>query len=511
MKKLFILFLIFLSLNVFAEEKYFSGNNYTARVNERGLVSLVSGGQEFIGPQGCYFYNSPNPYTGSYTGVAEGNKWTVTSEVGSVEYVFGKDKIDFVFKNKNGSNYFIGLSPYAQPINNKRIRKRDVVLEAETELFVWGFSKDKPEIDFLARWHQAQHIRDAWTFSTLTEAEKEYIYPEKYDFVLYSPKNYEVFQRQSKDFGKVAISGKVKGDDLTYTIQGVDFNKKNLNITKPIVVDKFGSFKENVTVPSGGWYKLILNWTENGTKKSKIIEHFGVGEVIITAGQSNACNNAETKTKQESGFVASTDGVNWQYGDDPQLGPISRAMGGSMYPSLGDILYKEFNVPIGFALVGSGGTLVEQWQPWSKPAHGQGPINLYNNMMKRIYELGQEGFRCVIWHQGEGDIGSDPTVIYDYMANMINRSRFDAGWNVPWFTAKASYHNPEHSKYEKVREVQQRLWDENISFQGPDTDTLLSEYREFNGTGIHFNPLGLKKHAQMWADCLVPYINSQIE
>ena len=50
-----------------------------------------------------------------------------------------------------------------------------------------------------------------------------------------------------------------------------------------------------------------------------------------------------------------------------------------------------------------------------------------------------------------------------------------------------------------------------MAFEGPDTDTLTGDYRDYNGTGIHFSPKGLKKHGEMWAEFLIPYIHSEID
>lgn len=512
MKKIILIFtLIIISINLFAFEQYFSGDDYTARVNEWGLVSLVIGGEEFISSEGCYFFNDPNYYTGTCTPTVEGNKFICKTDIASVEYEFLKDRINFVFKNETGSDYFIRLSHFAQPITSKRIHKNNSVLECDCEFKIFAHKKNRPELDFLARWHSKAHIRETLRPSRLTEEEKNYIYPQNFDFTLYSPKNYEVFQRQTKDFGNISFTGKTssKVTDISYKIDGKDYKGKNVNITKSIKPNKYGEIKENINVPAGGWYKFTYSYKLNGEIINKTIDNVGVGEVIIGAGQSNAANNAELPSKQESGMVSSSDGINWQYGNDPQLGPLGRAQGGSLYPSLGDALYKEFNVPIGFQLVSCGGTLSEQWQSWSFSP--QGNINLYSYMMNRINKLGENGFRCLIWHQGEGDVGSDEKLFYSYMAYLINRSRHDANFYIPWFTAKASYHNPEHPSYENVRRVHQRLWDEGISYQGPDTDTLTSEYREFNGTGIHLNLKGLKKHGEMWAEYLIPYIHEQID
>ena len=329
------------------------------------------------------------------------------------------------------------------------------------------------------------------------------------DMTLYSPVNYQVFQRQTKSVGYITFSGKTSSDAVRVKITGKDYKNKTVKIEKTIKTDKFGAFKKDIETPAGGWYKVSYNWTVNGTSYEKDIEKVGVGEIIIGAGQSNSTNCGQFPSKQESGMVASTDGINWKYADDPQIGVHDGTQGGSLYPGLGDALYKEFNVPIGVAATGWGGTSVEQWQFDAAPLNGQ--INLYNYFMRRVYQFGKDGFRCVIWHQGESNVGNPTDVFYNNMVRLIEKSREDAKWDIPWFVAKVSYHNPNMRGNDEIRNAHQKLWDTGVAFQGPDTDQLQEEYRDYDGQGIHFGLKGLKKHGEMWAEFLIPYIHSQID
>lgn len=513
-KAIFIILILILSVYAFSFEKTFIGNYYTAKVNERGLISLKIKGEEFISPKGCYFMNDPKEYTGEYIPEVKDNKFITTASIGSAEYVFKDDRIEFVFKNETGSDYFISLNRFVKPINERKIEKNGICLECENELRLFAGADKMPVLDFESRWHAKAHIRETLLITSLTEDEMMNAYPDKFDMVLYSPKNCQVFQRQTKNTGKVFFGGKIKKGitGLSYKIEGNDYTGKKITPkTGFIKYNKNGEFKEYVQIPAGGWYTITVFYKNNGKFLKKILEKVGVGEVFVAAGQSNAANCAQFKSKQESGMVASTDGVNWKCGDDPQLGALGRAHEGSMYPGLGDALYSEFKVPIGFAIVSCGGTVSAEWQSWSLPAVGSVP--LYSNMISRINQLGPFGFRCVIWHQGEGDVNTEEELFYNYMKSMIYRTRRDANWYIPWFTAKASYCKWKDILMTKdtVRNVHQRLWDEGISYKGPDTDTLGKEFREFNGEGVHFNLEGLKKHGKMWAECLIPYIHSNID
>ncbi|MBQ0105453.1 MAG: hypothetical protein KBT47_05405, partial [Armatimonadetes bacterium] len=60
-----------------------------------------------------------------------------------------------------------------------------------------------------------------------------------------------------------------------------------------------------------------------------------------------------------------------------------------------------------------------------------------------------------------------------------------------------------------IRSAQERICHDRIALKGPDTDTLNADMRD--RTGVHFNPKGLKKHGEMWAECLIPYIHQMTD
>ena len=130
--------------------------------------------------------------------------------------------------------------------------------------------------------------------------------------------------------------------------------------------------------------------------------------------------------------------------------------------------------------------------------------------MRRIHQLGPQGFRAVLWHQGESDVHMPSDEYFGKLKNTILSSIDHAGWEFPWFVAHASYHNGENPRFQSVRSAQQRLWDEGIAEPGPDTDELTGDHRDFDGKGIHFSPKGLQAHGEMWADKLLPYVRARL-
>src|SRR6202035_2108016 len=122
-----------------------------------------------------------------------------------------------------------------------------------------------------------------------------------------------------------------------------------------------------------------------------------------------------------------------------------------------DALYQKYHVPVGIASTGHGGTSVKQWQPGAE---------LFPHMMKRIEQLGPHGFRAVLWHQGESDVGMSTDDYARLLTNLIQESTKAAGWDFPWFVAQVSYHNPSSPSNEAIREAQKKLWDSKVALQG---------------------------------------------
>jgi hypothetical protein len=225
---------------------------------------------------------------------------------------------------------------------------------------------------------------------------------------------------------------------------------------------------------------------------AKVIEHIGVGEVFVAAGQSNSTNNGEKKLAQSSGMVSTYSGEGWRLADDPQPGCYDNSRGGSFYPPLGDMLYEQFKVPIAFAVTGQGGSSVAQWQTGG---------DLFNWMEMRIQQLGPQGFRMVLWHQGEADGPTPDAEHYNRIKAIIEESNLRAGWSFPWMVAQVGHW--------QTRKAKVRLWADGIALEGPDSDALAGENR-ISPTNCHFSETGLKRHAALWFDKLSPYLQTFI-
>lgn len=291
------------------------------------------------------------------------------------------------------------------------------------------------------------------------------------------------------------------------------------------------TFREAITVPAGGYYTVAVRVVCAGKASDGLeADHVGVGEVFVIAGQSNATNYGEVLQTTQTGMVTSFDGQKWHPADDPQWGVQDNSSKGSFIPAFGDAMYEKYHVPIAVACVGHGSTSVRQWFPagerfvlaptMSKYVHQtpggewESDGTLFNGMMTRIHQLGPNGFRALLWHQGESDAhqqaGHDMSGS-EYartLLEIIEASRREAGWDFPWFVAQVSYHTPADPSTPEIREAQSSLWRDGVALEGPDTDQLTGAMRQNNGTGVHMSDAGLKAHGKLWADKVSAWLDS---
>ncbi|MBN8421236.1 MAG: hypothetical protein J0L73_20135 [Verrucomicrobia bacterium] len=342
---------------------------------------------------------------------------------------------------------------------------------------------------------------------------------------LTAPLDYQVFQRGKSGSGSIVIAGTAAAADLEARIgTGGDWQRLDVKF-------EGGRFRATLAAPAGGWHRLELRAKRDGkVVEETAVEHVGIGEIFIVAGQSNSANHGEEKQTTQTGRVSSFDGQHWQLANDPQSGASGR--GGSFMPPLGDALVKPLNVPVGFIPCGIGATSVREWLPKGatfpnpptiesrvqKLANGEWESKgqAYEVLVQRMKSAGPNGFRAVLWHQGESDANQkDPTrtlpgkLYREYLEKIIRTTRQEIGWEAPWFVAQVSYHVPGDEASPDIRAAQASLWKGGVAFEGPDSDALNGDLRERKGQGVHFSGQGLREHAAKWADKLVPWIKAQ--
>lgn len=343
-----------------------------------------------------------------------------------------------------------------------------------------------------------------------------------------SPLDYQVFQRDTRTSGKVRVAGRAPAgcDRIEARLEG-DWTVVPLD-------PESHTFRADLPAPAGGFYSLSVRAARAGALvEEAIVPHVGVGEVFVIAGQSNATNYGEQKQQTKSAMVVAFSGDSWQLANDPQPGVQDSSKNGSFIPPFGDALYQKLHVPIGVACVGHGSTSVRQWLPKGEhmrlqptmtrfvipagPDAWQATGQLFDGMMQRIRQLGPNGFRALLWHQGESDAHQKPEheiTGEEYgrmLREVIAASRREAGWNVPWFVAQVSYHTPDDTSCPPIRDAQRTLWLDGTALEGPDTDRLTGDNRQNQGKGVHLSDKGLQAHGKLWADKVAAWLSSLSE
>lgn len=351
---------------------------------------------------------------------------------------------------------------------------------------------------------------------------------------LASPLDYRVVQRQDRDHGNLVIEGRLtdaqtKGVFLEARIHTNGTTGEWRPVSARFDGERFSGTTE---IPAGGWHRLELRAsTKDRVLADAAVEHVGVGEVFVVAGQSNAANHGQERQSTTSGQVVAFDGEHWQTCNDPQ--PGASGAGGSFLPPFGDAIAQRFGVPVGVVACGIGATSVREWLP--KGAKFPNPPTLtgrirqlpdgqwesngeaFDMLVARMKQLGPRGFRAVLWHQGESDANQqDPTrtlpgeLYREYLERLIFESRQALGWEAPWFVAQVSYHVPGEEASPEIRAAQASLWEDGIALPGPDSDALKGDLRENDGKGVHFSGPGLRAHAAAWVEKVAPWLEQRL-
>jgi hypothetical protein len=313
------------------------------------------------------------------------------------------------------------------------------------------------------------------------------------------PLDYQVFQQDAAGQAviKVTVLGAAPGSKVIARLDllpGPGYTGEDGSWTA--LQENNGIFSGHILGTAGGWYTVLVRCTEpSGKFRPGLVPHIGVGEVLITAGQSNAANYGETPQKPTDDRVVAFDGKTWQVANDPQ--PGAGGAGGSTWPHLGDLLARNLQVPIGFVSLAVGGADSAAWLP------DKG--DLFPRLVQTIQPLGRQGARILLWHQGEADTvaGTSAEEYAKRLTAVMKALDKQLGWHLPWMVAQAAYgfgpRFPE-AQQEQVRQGQGLLWQRGLAFQGPLTDDLTGPaFRaKEGGEWIHFNTVGLQTVAERW-------------
>ena len=315
-----------------------------------------------------------------------------------------------------------------------------------------------------------------------------------------SPLSCQVFQRSKGDTADILVEGTVsdKADVIEAKADLVPGAKRGTSIKWTAIASQSqivqGKFSGRLKLKAGGWYQVTIR-ARAGVKviAQQGVDKVGVGEVFVTAGQSNSANYGKPHQKAQDDRVVYFNGKGFVSAQDPIPGGCGG--GGSPWALLGDRIAASQQVPVCFRSASLNWTEIAAWLPPN--------TDLYKNLQACVKVFGKDGVRAVLWHQGESDtlVKTSAETYCDRMKTIVETLNKDAGYSLPWLVAQASFHpGSKAPEQEWVTQGQQLTWSKKICFQGPITDDLLgAEYRH---DGVHFNQKGLETHATRWFDAL---------
>ena len=223
---------------------------------------------------------------------------------------------------------------------------------------------------------------------------------------LSDPTGRAIYQRNRANLANVVVAGTYSGRADRIEARAVTrtgYGGANTDWTPIVSAPRGGAFSATLPVPAG-WYDIEVRQVKgNAVVETTAVQRVGIGEVFITAGQSNAGCFGSPKQSPDDDRVSAYN-INtgsWQIANDPQPGVSAVSWGigtgGSPWPKMGDLLAAKYNVPIGIVAVAVGGSGISQWQPNTS-------TDYYDNCLyAAISGLYKTGFRAILWHQGETD------------------------------------------------------------------------------------------------------------
>ena len=327
------------------------------------------------------------------------------------------------------------------------------------------------------------------------------------------PLERQVVQRNAREWAEVPVAGAVPATttivEAKAELPGTGLPLRGEPIDWTVVAKdaqlKDGKFRGSLRLATGGWYKLTVRFRKSGGDPAILGEttvgKVGVGDIYITAGQSNSVNFGQPKQKSVEDLCVYFDGKQFTPAADPI--PDAVGEGGTPWPILGDMLARSTRAPVCFRSATVNYERVRNWVP------GQQNIE---RLVERAKWFGPQGIRAVLWVQGEADADTcgntnGPTPAADYERDataMIEFSRQHLGWPVDWFVAGNSY-CPAHgtgaprqpAAVVSILGAQTALWNKGIAFRGPDTVDLVGS-ADYRHDGVHMGPRGLQVHAERW-------------
>ena len=146
---------------------------------------------------------------------------------------------------------------------------------------------------------------------------------------LSQPTGHAVFQRDGSNRADMTVAGQIASQAVTrIEARAVSMPGFSGSTTDWQVIDTTlpgGDFSGSLTV-TAGWYAIeVRAWNGGAMVAAASVEQVGVGEVFVTAGQSNAGNYSPYRLTPSDPRVSAYGPDGWQFAADPQ--PIAGGTG----------------------------------------------------------------------------------------------------------------------------------------------------------------------------------------
>ncbi|PRY31064.1 putative repeat protein (TIGR01451 family) [Spirosoma oryzae] len=328
-----------------------------------------------------------------------------------------------------------------------------------------------------------------------------------------SPVTRMVFQRNQANQASILVTGTAPATATTIDARFVPLSTGQGSVTAWTSLSLLSGsrvFRGFVTVPAG-WYRLDVRAVTNGSVVAQTsVNRVGVGEVFVVAGQSNAVGGFEREPGATDDRVSCVD-IRQINRIEEHLYPLqfSHASAGSnigpsqpphIWARLGDKLVSRLNVPVLFLGAAQPGTSSTQWLQSAIGTSGDlFPYQRLGSVLRSY--VARTGMRAVLWHQGEGDIGSAEATYFANMKAIIGKSRAQVAFNqLAWLVSRVSY--TQGATNPGVISAQNRLASEvNDVFNGPATDDLTGSDNRL-GDNVHLAGNGLVRFIDRWDQSL---------
>ncbi|SOD80098.1 T9SS type A sorting domain-containing protein [Spirosoma fluviale] len=331
-----------------------------------------------------------------------------------------------------------------------------------------------------------------------------------------------VFQRGLDNRAAVPIQGKCPASATSIQVKVKAINGGVSQDWTTIGATTGGTFSGNLNLP-GGWYSLQVRALSGGAEVgSWSLDRFGVGEVFVIAGQSNAYGSpyAQNIAAQDD-RVSTLNYFNFPAGTiDEQNLPKAFVQAGAGMPigphnpmliwgGLGDKLVARLGVPVLFLGAAYPGSSSSEWRDAANGVENVGAMNKeapYRLLgVTLAYFIKRTGIRSILWHQGEADNGI--TTKKEYVNNIttvINKSRLQSGFkNLGWMISSVSYNglNAGHETDPAILDAQNQLITQtDNTFPGVATDAYTGPYYRYDK--VHFNDSIYPFYLNLWNKAL---------